>query len=153
MKVSSTVPPRRAAGPRAERRDTGIAWVRWLKSAITGRFDPATQDFRNAPGLGDTAALSIGLLRIEDLADRPYATYVEFRYKAFQEFARTGGCAGIHFQPCIDIRPNEPGPYGALMVCRVTRPQIAVIFRLVIRMPRGKRAQADRCEQSLGHHI
>ena len=44
----------------------------------------------------------------------------------------------MQLEPGIDKGPEEPGPYGPLMVRRITRAQVAIILGLVIRMTWGK---------------
>ena len=46
---------------------------------------PAAQHFRHAPRLRDAAARRVGLLGVEDLADRPDARFVEMREKPVEE--------------------------------------------------------------------
>ena len=59
----------------------------------------------------------------------------------------------MNFEPRVDEWPDEPAPDGPLMISRIACPQIAVIGRFVIGMPRRKRTQAERCEQLALHHI
>ena len=66
---------------------------------------------------------------------------------------RLGELFRVEFQQRVDVRPDQPGPHGALMVSGVARAQVAVVFRLVVGMAGGERAESDGREQALGHHV
>ncbi len=89
------------------------------------RFDPATQDFRHAPGLRDTAAGVVRLARVKHFADRAEAIVIEVNRKHFEKFARTFFVIRVHLQPGVDEWPDQPGPNRALMVSAIARTQIA----------------------------
>ena len=59
---------------------------------LCGRgLHPAAQHFRDAPRLRHAAARRVGLLGIEDLADRPDTRFVEMRQEPVEERARLLG--------------------------------------------------------------
>ena len=67
----------------------------------------------------------------------------------FDELPRARAIVGIHLQPGIDERTDQPSPNCALMVRGITRAQVAVVARLVIRMAGRERSQPDGCQQAL----
>ena len=77
---------------------------------------------------------------------------MQLRDKTREKVARSSPVLGVYPQPCIDKGPDEPGPYGPLMVRRITCAQVAVVLGLVSRMAWGKRAQPYRGEEVLAYH-
>ena len=69
------------------------------------------QHFGDAPGLCDAAARSIGLLRVEDLADRPDAGLDSGARRIRRaRAARLRSIAGMHFQPGVDDTGRSARP-------------------------------------------
>jgi hypothetical protein len=120
--------------------------------ALYGGFYPASEHFRHTPGLRDTPTRRERLLSIEDLAERTESCLTQLRDKTREQVARSSPVLRVHPQPCIDKRSDEPGPYCPLMVCRITRAQVAIVLGLVIRMAWGKRAQPNRGKEALAYH-
>ena len=58
----------------------------------------------------------------------------EMRGKSFEEFLRARRIFGMHLQPRIDERADQPGPHRALMISGVARTQVAIVLRLIIRL-------------------
>src|SRR5579883_3534415 len=59
----------------------------------------------------------------------------------------------MQLQPGINERPNQPRPDSPLMIGGVARSQVAVIGRLVVRLSRRQRTQAQRRKQTLAYHV
>src|SRR6185312_15404485 len=114
---------------------------------------PAAQHFRHAPRLRDAAAGRVRGRRVEDLADRAEAERAERADASLEKAPRAGSIAGVHLEPGVDPRADQPRPDRALVVRRVARPQIAEIAFFVLRLARRQRAQADRGEQPLAHDV
>src|SRR5262249_16255219 len=93
------------------------------------------------------------LLGVGDLADRTDARLAEMIRQALQEPPATLLVVRMQLHPGIEERPNEPRPYRSLMISGVARTQIAMIGRLVVRLARRPRTQAERSQQPLAHHV
>ena len=59
--------------------------------------------------------------------------------------------SGIHLQPRVDERTDQPAPHRALVIGRVARAQVAEVARLVVGVAGRERAQADRRQQPIAH--
>src|SRR4029453_186650 len=94
-----------------------------------GRLCQTAQNFSNTPGLRDAGARRVGLFRIEDFAERADARVIKVIDKAIEKMPGAGTIVGMNFQPGVDERTDEPGPHGALMICRITRAQVAKVAR------------------------
>ena len=86
----------------------------------------------DAPCLCHASARSIRLLGVEDLADRADAGLIQVRLESFEHLAGAGSIARVHFQPRVDVRADEPGPDGALMVRGITCAEVPKILGLVV---------------------
>src|ERR1044071_4620902 len=95
------------------------------------RFDQAAQDFGDAPGLRDAAARREWRLGVEDLVDRADATLRKVLLEAAQKTAGFRASLGMHLEPGVDERADQPGPHGALVIGRVAGAHSAEITRLV----------------------
>src|SRR5438876_8076791 len=118
-------------------------------------LDPHAQHFGDAPRLSDTAARRVRRFRVEDLADRSNAPIVEVRNETVERMTCAVEIGGINLEPGVDEGADEPSPYGALVIRRVTRAKIAEVPRLVCRIAGRERSQADRRQQSIpndAHH-
>ena len=73
--------------------------------------------------------------------------------KAVQQALGSSVVVWVDLEPRINERTNEPGPDRALVISCVAGAQVAVVTRLVIRMVRRQRPQADRREQALLHDL
>lgn len=113
----------------------------------------ASQHFRDAPRLRGAAAPVVGRFGVEDFADRSDAGVAEVGFEAVEKMESAVVVAGMHFQPGIDERSDEPGPHRSLVVRRIARPQIAVVRRLVVGMVLGQRPQAEGREQLVSHDL
>ena len=68
----------------------------WRNEAVLLRgFDPAAEDFRDAPCLGDAASRRVGRVGVEDLADGADAGLVEMRDESSEKPAGGGGLVGM----------------------------------------------------------
>ena len=63
--------------------------------------------------------------------------------EAVEQPPRAGAVVGMHLQPGVDERADQPGPDGALVIGGVARAQVAVVARLVVADGRA-RASAGR---------
>src|SRR6185436_6397244 len=118
-----------------------------------GQLDQASQDFGDAPGLRDAAAGCVWLRRIEYLADAADARVAQVRVERVQKRARFLVAARMDAQPRVDEGTDEPRPYGPLVICGVSRPQIAEVLSLEVGILLVERSKAVRREQTLGHHV
>src|SRR5581483_2300265 len=73
--------------------------------------------------------------------------------KAIKKASCGAEIPGMHFQPGIDKRTNQPGPYGSLMIRGVPRTEVAIVTGLVVAFAGRKRTQPDRSQQPVFHHI
>ena len=64
--------------------------------------------------------------------------------KSQQQLVRLLPFLRMQLQPRIDVRADQPGPHGSLVIGRVAGPQIAVVLVLVVGMPWRERPQAPR---------
>ncbi len=124
---------------------SGVPWK------IFSRLDESAQHFGDTPGLGDAAARGEGRLGIEDLADRADAGLGEVGFETVEKMPCRLALVGIDLEPGVDEGADQPGPYRALVVGRVARPQITEITRLVIGLPRRQRAQSHRRQQAFAN--
>ena len=147
---------RRASGPKSPMpkgpgRDVGCSRTPLERSTLTDPSPrvrlrgegPAPQDLGDAPRLRDAAPRRVGLHRVEDLADRADAGLVEVRDEAVEEAPRARAVLGMHLEPRVDERADEPRPDGALVIRGIARAEIAVVGRLEVGMIGRERAQAD----------
>src|SRR5205085_892212 len=84
------------------------------------RFQPAPQNFGDAPSLGDAAAGRVRFARVEDFTDRPDPVFVHAFGKPLEKFSGPGFLGRMHFQPGVDERPDQPGPDRSLMIAPIT---------------------------------
>ena len=105
---------------------------------------PASQDFRDAPCLCDTAARSIWRFGVEDLANRAHARLAQMGLEAIQEFPDALDVLRMYFEPSVDEWTNEPSPHRPLVISRISRTKIAIIGALVILVILRERSQANR---------
>src|SRR5437016_2875155 len=82
---------------------------------------PAAQHLGHAPGLRDTAARGVGLLRVKNLADRADASLAEMADKTLQEVPCFTPPVGMDLEPGVDKGADQPGPDRALVIGRVSR--------------------------------
>src|SRR5947207_9097228 len=68
------------------------------------RLDPAAQDLGHAPGLGHASAWRIGLLGVEDLADRADAAVSQVGQEPLQEPAGAARLPGVELEPGVHER-------------------------------------------------
>src|SRR5262252_9766319 len=113
-------------------------------------FHVAPQNLRDAPGLSHAAARRVMALGVEDLADRTDTGLAEALLETVKKSARAPVLAGIHSEPGVDERPDQPCPDRPLVISRVARAQIAVVRRPVIGMAWRERAQTERRQQPIG---
>src|SRR5512141_2225443 len=83
---------------------------------LWGGFDPAAEDFGYAPGLGDAASRGVGCFGVEDFADGADALFIQVGLEAEEHFSRFGFFVWVELEPGIDVRADEPGPDGSLVV-------------------------------------
>src|SRR5687768_12848002 len=103
----------------------------------------APQNLGHAPRLRDAATRRERRLRIEDLADRSDAAFVQMRNESVEEPPGLRAFVGMYFEPCIHERPDQPGPDGALMIGGVPRTKIPIVPRLVIFVTATERPQPN----------
>ncbi len=99
-------------------------------------LDPTAERFGDAPGLRNAAALLKRSLGIEDFADCADRSLEHLRVEPVDEFPCACAIVGVYLQPCIDEGTDQPSPNCTLMVCRITRPKVAIVAGLVVRMAR-----------------
>src|SRR5439155_24459469 len=119
----------------------------------TTRLSPASKHLRYAPRLRNAATRCKGRFRVKDLADRTDASLIQVRTEAIQKFSGASVIFRVHFQPGIDERTDQPGPYSALMISGVPRAQVTEILCFVIWMVAAQRTQANGREQFLAHYF
>ena len=107
-------------------------------------FDPAAEDFGDAPGLGDAAAGCERRLGIEDFTDGADAGFIHVGCKALEKFPGPGAVLGIDTEPGVNKWTYQPRPNGALVVGCVAGAQVAEVFRFVIGMIAAQRAKSHR---------
>src|SRR6185437_7167604 len=95
---------------------------------------PAAKHLRHAPRLRDAAAWCVRRRGVEDLADRAEAERAERVDAALEKAPRAGAVVGMHLEPGVDPRPDQPRPHGALMVRRVAGAQVAEVALFVLRL-------------------
>lgn len=122
-----------------------------LLLASAGRFDPGTESFSDAPSLRDASAWFERCFGVADFTDRPDTRFVEVEDEAFEKAAGARMIVRINFEPRVDEGAYEPAPNGSLVISRITRSQVAVIFPFIVTMLRAERAKSDRCEQAGAH--
>src|ERR1044071_2092404 len=99
---------------------------------------PAVGAATNARGSAsrfDQAARREWRLGVEDLIDRADATLRKVLLEAAHKTAGFRACIGMHLEPGVDERADQPSPNGALVIGRVAGAQIAEIARLVFGVP------------------
>ncbi len=99
---------------------------------VGGGSEPASQLLGHAPGLRDAAARRVGRLGVEDLRDGPHPEVVEVAGEPGEKAARADAVVGMHLEPGVHPRANEPPPHRALVVGCVARSQVAVVPGLVL---------------------
>ena len=102
--------------------------------ALSAELVQTTKNLRHAPCLRGAAPRVVGRFGVEDLADRADAGVGEERSEALDEAESACIVAGVHFQPGVEERSDEPGPDRTLMIGGVACAKIAVICRLLGRM-------------------
>src|SRR5215208_3960259 len=98
---------------------------------ITGESE-AAQHLSHTPRLRDTASGRKRGLSIEHFADRADARLVQMWNKPVQQTPCSRAIFRMHFQPRFDERSDQPRPNRSLVISRVARAKIAVIFCFVI---------------------
>src|SRR5690349_12564543 len=78
------------------------------------RLYQGAQHLSDAPGLGDTAARGEGRLGVENLAYRANAGLGEVRFETIEKMPRRLVIVGMHLEPGVDERADQPCPDGAL---------------------------------------
>src|SRR5271166_2689861 len=118
---------------------------------ISGEVLVEAQRFRGRPRLEGASARRVRRLRIRDFRQMPDSGRVEMLEQWLEESrARLGlrrrGLAS-HPHPRLDECAHQPRPHGALMIRGVALMAIASVVRLIARLARRERAQADRRNQ------
>src|SRR5207237_8059048 len=106
---------------------------------VGGCMDGAAQYLGLAPGLRYAAARRQGRFGVEDFADRTDACLCDHGCEAGEKAARLLALVGMHLEPGIDERSDQPGPDRALVISGVARAQIAKIAGLEIGLVRRER--------------
>ena len=83
----------------------------------------------------------------------PMPASLRWATKPLRNFRAVGFLAGMDLQIGVDVRADQPAPDGSLMIGGIARAEVAVVLRLVIRMARRQRPQADGRQQSLGRDL
>src|SRR5262245_28238211 len=65
------------------------------------RLDPGAEDLGDAPRLRDAASRREGGLRVEDLADRTQARFVEMRAEPLEKPSSTRPVLGVDLEPGV----------------------------------------------------
>src|SRR5579883_2982548 len=110
---------------------------------------PGAQQFRNAPCLSKTAGRRKGRLRLRHLAHRADAALPQMANQR-REQSQSGSAVMKDAQMNINVRADQPGPDGPLMVRAVTLDGIAVEARVIRRVLRTEGAQSHWSEQVIG---
>src|SRR5690348_14997095 len=105
----------------------GAAAARSTLSAMQPGFLPGAEHFGDAPRLRDAPAGQERRLRIENLADRPDASFAEMIPEPRKQRVGAVAVLRMHLEPGIDIWTDQPGPYRALVIRGVSRSEITVI--------------------------
>src|SRR5215831_1939978 len=113
-----------------------------MKALLFRSLDPASKDLSNAPGLGYAAARIEWSLGIKNLAQRPDAGNAQRDIESFKKGSGLLQIAWMDSQPRVDEWAHEPWPDGALMISGIARSQIAIVFRLVVRVSRIESAKS-----------
>ena len=122
-----------------------------VKQMLRGGLHKAAQHFRHTPRLRAAAA------RVRVAASASKISLMEPTQAdsdAVRSPQKTTSCclsSRIDFKPCIDKRPDQPRPHGALMISRIARTQIAIIFGFVVRFAGRQGAQAHRRQQPFSY--
>src|SRR5687768_16867182 len=99
---------------------------RVIRNSPYSRPHPAAQNLRHTPCLRNTTPLRIRLLSVENLAERTDGAGFHIRFKAGKESPRPFYIIGMHLQPRIDERSDDPTPNCSLMINGISRAQVAV---------------------------
>src|SRR5262249_40912717 len=99
-------------------------------------FRPTAQHLGHTPPLGYAAARRERLLGVEHLAHRADTRLMEMFGEPFQETTGPRPVLRVDLEPGVEEGADKPRPDGALVIGRVAGPQVAVIHRLVVGVPR-----------------
>src|SRR5690242_10269866 len=104
--------------------------MRRHRSRTRGEKRSHPQQLRHAPGLGDAAPRGVRQVAVEDLGDLSESGFGEMAFEWLQQLA--GFFLGSRRVPMYlekggDVRPDEPAPDRALVICAVAAEGAAAV--------------------------
>src|ERR1700736_369702 len=96
-----------------------------------------TEDFGDAPRLGDAAHRPVRRFRLEDFADRPKPGVRQMRLKRLDHSPDRLSIT-VDAEVRVEVRSQEPGPRHAHVIRRVAGTLVALVDRLIARVIRSQ---------------